>query len=100
MHNLWISGYQGHVRHLTYMLLSVHLGFNTVGMDVFVHGTVQIGSLSPFAHPSLCKMANLHASRAEGVICSNAVAHIWNFFDIRSLLVEMQLATLPALACN
>ena len=55
MHKLWISGYQGHVRHLTYMLLSVHLGFNTVGMDVFVHGTVQIGFLNPFGIPAFVK---------------------------------------------
>ena len=48
VHNLWISGYQGHVRYLTHMLRRVHLGFNTLGIAVIVHGTVQIGSLSPF----------------------------------------------------
>ena len=88
------------MRHLTYMLRSVHLGFNMLGIAGIVHGTVQIGPLSPLWHPSLCKMSNLHTSRAEGVICSNAVAHKWHFFDIRCLLVEMQLANLPALACN
>ena len=98
--NFEISGYQGHVRYLTYMLRSVHLGFNTLGIAVNVSGTVQIGSLIPCWHPRHCKMANLHASQAESVRYSIAVAHMWNFSDIRCLLDKMQLASSPVLACS